>query len=313
MAVETRTQEAPASAAGPPVARRSSLPRWLAGLGPKHLITILITAILIVAEGWYGAVGGWHKLILTLGTCVAVEAGLSLFLLGRWPALQSAYVTGVSLTILLRPASGLEWPFVVGAALSIGSKYVLRYRGRHLWNPSNLGIALLLFLAPNQVAILSHEFGNAISGNAVIWVLGLLIASRAKILHVSLTYVVSFVLLGLLRSAITGYSVEAQLGPLTGPMYQLMVFFMLTDPRTTVSAKRGRMITVALIAVAEAAIRLGNDFDMTWARPFAYAPPILALAILGPIALAIDLKRRAAVPVPVPASANAGFGHKAAR
>jgi len=270
----------------------SRLARWLPRPTPKNLITLLITLILVVGEWSYGIVGGYRKLGLTLGTCVLTELVLSWFLLGRMPFLQSAYITGVSLTMLVRPQAGLVWPFVVGAALSIGSKYVLRYKGNHLWNPSNLGLAALLLLAPTRVALLSHEFGNAIGANAVIWSVGILIAARARILHVSLTYAASFALLAAARSAIVGTPLLAELAPLTGPMYQLLVFFMLTDPRTTVRAKRGRVVTVASIAVVEALIRLGNDFDMAWAAPFAPAPPILALAIVGPIAMALDLRRR---------------------
>lgn len=260
---------------------------------PKHAITLLITAILVIGEATYGVVGGYDKLLVTVGSCVLFEELLSRFVLGKRPfSLQSAYISGVSLTILLRPQAGLWWPFVIGAFLTIASKYVLRYRGRHLWNPSNLGIAVLLLLAPSQIAILSHEFGNDVAGNAVIWVLGLLVASRAKVLHISVTYATSFVAFALVRSAINGSPPMAEIAPLTGPMYQLMVFFMLTDPRTTVGTKRGRMVVVALIALLESLIRLGNDFDVAICAHFAPAPPILALAIIGPIALVIDLERK---------------------
>jgi hypothetical protein len=276
------------------IAVETGLVRRLPRPTPKNLITLLITLILVVGEWRYGIVGGYEKLALTLGTCVLTELVLSWFLLGRMPFLQSAYISGVSLTMLVRPQAGLVWPFIVGAALSIGSKYVLRYRGRHLWNPSNLGLAVLLLLAPGQVAMLSHEFGNDVLANAVIWGVGLLVAARARVLHVSLTYAACFTLLAAVRGAIVGTPFLTEVAPLTGPMYQLLVFFMLTDPRTTVSSKRGRVLTVALIALVEAAIRLGNDFDLAWARPFAPAPPILALALVGPIALAIDLRRKAA-------------------
>lgn len=267
--------------------------RWIPAATPKNLITGLITLILVVGEWTYGIVGGYTHLAVTLGACLATEFFCSWLLLRRMPRLQSAYISGISLTILLRPEAGLLWPFVIGAGLSIGSKYVLRYRNRHLWNPSNFGLAALVLLAPNRVALLSHEFGNALAGNAVIWVVGLLVASRARVLHVSITYVSSFVALAALRSAITGAPLAAEVAPVTGPMYQLLAFFMMTDPPTTVSTRRGRMLVVFLIAVLEALFRLANDFDLPGAALVAPAPPIIALAIVGPIALWIDLRRRA--------------------
>jgi Na+-translocating ferredoxin:NAD+ oxidoreductase RnfD subunit len=76
-------------------------------------------------------------------------------------------------------------------------------------------------------------------------------------------------------------------------MYQLFVFFMITDPATTVSSRRGRIAVAILIAACETLLRLGNDWGMAWAAPFAPAPAIFALAIVGPIAKLIDTERRA--------------------
>ncbi len=260
---------------------------------PKTLISLLITLILVLGEYFYGVTGGFGKLAMTLGACVATEAVLAWFVLGRAPRLQSAYISGTSLTILLRPQGGLIWPFIVGAILSISAKYVLRYRGRHLWNPSNLGISFLVLLAPAQVAILSHEFGNDLSVNAVIWGLGLLVASRARVLHVTAGYALSFCAFAALRSVIVGTPLLTEVAPITGPMYQLLCFFMLTDPPTSVSTKRGRILVVVMIAALECVFRLANDFHLPYAELFAPAPAILALFIVGPIALAIDLRRRA--------------------
>lgn len=270
----------------------SKFSRWIPKPTPKNLITLLITLILVVGEWTYGIVGGYSKLVMVLGTSVLTEFVLSMFLLGKRPFLQSAYISGVSLTMLIRPQSGLVWPFIIAAILSIASKYVLRYKGRHLWNPSNFALAVLLILAPSQVALLSHEFGNDVLANVVIWGVGVLVASRARVLHISVTYAMCFVALAGLRSVLVGTPLLAEVAPLTGPMYQLLVFFMLTDPRTTVSSRRGRIVTVALIALVEGIIRLGNDFDAVWAAPLAPAPPILALAIVGPIALALELRRK---------------------
>jgi Na+-translocating ferredoxin:NAD+ oxidoreductase RnfD subunit len=267
---------------------------WLRIPSAKSLITILITLILVIGEWRFGITGGYDKLALTLGTCVVTEAALSYFLLGQRPRLQSAYITGTSLSLLLRPAGGLYWPFIVAGSISIASKYVLRYRGKHLWNPSNFGLALLVLLAPNQVALLSHELGNDVLGNVVIWTVGLMVASRAKVLHITVTYATSFALLALLRSALVGTPVLAELAPLTGPMYQLLCFFMLTDPPTTVGTLRGRVGVTIVIALVECVFRLANDLEWPLAELVAPAPPILALFLIGPLFLALDLRRRGA-------------------
>jgi hypothetical protein len=119
----------------------------------------------------------------------------------------------------------------------------------------------------------------------------LAVAARARVLHVTLTYVACFIVLAVLRNLIVGGPLLAELAPITGPMYQLFVFFMVTDPRTTVSTRRERMIVVAIVAVVESLIRLAGDFQVPLLRPLYVSPPILALALVGPIAMYLDLRR----------------------
>ena len=113
-------------------------------------------------------------------------------------------------------------------------------------------------------------------------------------LHVTLTYVACFIVFAVVRHLIVGGPLFAELAPITGPMYQLFVFFMVTDPRTTVSTRRGRMIVVAIVALVETLIRLAGDYQIAWLRPFYVSPPILALAMVGPLAMWWDLRRRRA-------------------
>jgi Na+-translocating ferredoxin:NAD+ oxidoreductase RnfD subunit len=261
-------------------------------LDPKYLIVFLITLVLVVGEARYSILGGYDRLATTLGVCVATELVLSWLLRGRPANLSSAYITGISLALLTKPQANLLWPFALGAFLAIGSKYVLTYRGRHLWNPSNFAISLLVLVAADNVAILSHQWGNDLRTNLVIWAFGLVIAWRAGVLHVTLTYVGCFAVLAMLRHLIVGGPLAAELAPITGPMYQLFVFFMITDPRTTVGTPRGRVLVAAIVAVGEAIIRLAADFHLPLLRPLYPSPPILALAIVGPIALWWDLFRR---------------------
>ena len=263
----------------------------LSRIDPKYLIVFLITLVLVVGEARYSILGGYNRLGTTLGICVATEVFLSWFLRGRVVNISSAYITGISLALLIKPQANILWPFALGAFLAIASKYVLTYRGRHLWNPSNFAIALLLLLAPGSVAVLSHQWGNDLGTNLVIWAFGLVIAWRARVLHVTLTYVACFVVFAIVRHFIVGGPLLAEIAPITGPMYQLFVFFMVTDPRTTVGTRRGRILVVGLVALVETIIRLGGDFQIAWLRPFYPSPPLLALAIVGPIAMWCDLRR----------------------
>jgi Na+-transporting NADH:ubiquinone oxidoreductase subunit NqrB len=210
--------------------------------------------------------------------------------------LQSAYISGISLTLLLKPQGATLWPFVLGGFLAIASKYVLQYRGNHLWNPTNFAISCLLLAAPNRVSVLSHQWGNDLATNLVIWTFGLVIAARVRVLHLTLTYVASFLVLNSVRATLLHQPVLPEIAPITGPMYQLFVFFMITDPRTIVRERRWQIVVVVIIAIVEALIRLASDQGWPLPTAFNVGPAFLALAIVGPIAKAIDLSRSGATP-----------------
>lgn len=275
---------------------------------PKHLVMFLNTLILVVAEWLYGGLGGYDKLITSLGGCVLSEIVLSYWVLGRFPkSLMSAYISGISLSLLLRPMHGLLWPFAVGAFLAIGSKYVLRYRGTHIWNPTNFSITLLLVACAPVLTKLTHEFGNHLGANMVIWSVGLLIVARAGLLHVTAAYALSFVALAWLRATLLpNHQFLTEVAPLTGPMYQLFVFFMITDPPTVLRSRKGRIVVAILIAITEAAMRVGLDYEVGFLAPLAPAPALASLAIVGPIAKVWELSRtapRPAAPQVAPAAA----------
>lgn len=262
-------------------------------IDPRYLIAFLITLVLLAAQLRYHMLGSYDRLAVALGVCMLTEGLLSWFDRGKVVNLLSAYISGISLTLLLKPQGGALWPFVLGGFLAIASKYVLRYRDNHLWNPTNFAVAALLLLAPDRVSVLSHQFGNDLATNLVIWTFGLIIAARVGVLHITLTYVASFLLLNSARATLLGQPVLPEIAPITGPMYQLFVFFMITDPRTIVRGRRRQIIVAILIAVMETLIRFASDKGWPLPTAFNVAPAFLALALVGPVAKWLDLRRLA--------------------
>ena len=243
----------------------------------RYIAPLFITFILLVGHLFYGILESYERTALAIVCALVTELVLGRILYGKWLNLASAYITGISVGILIR--SPAFWPFALCSVLSIMSKYVLRVRGRHLWNPSNFGICVLLFLAPETVAALSVQWGNFKWPLIVIWILGALIIYRAKRFQISATYVVSFFAFAFLRSWITGDPWQAEVAPITGPMYQLFVFFMITDPKTTVKSTKWQCIVVFLVAFVEMLLRLNH---------VVYAP-LYALFLVGPTAMLIEI------------------------
>jgi Na+-transporting NADH:ubiquinone oxidoreductase subunit NqrB len=252
---------------------------WKRFLSPenRYLAPMFITCILIVGHLSFGILESYKKTGMAIAASLLTELVLGRMFTGKWPNLASAYITGISVGILVR--SPAFWPYAVCAVVSIMSKYVLRVKGRHIWNPSNFGISVLLFLAPETVASLSIQWGNYLLPMVVIWVLGSIIIWRVRRFHITGTYVACFIVFAFLRSYITGSPWQSEIAPLTGPMYQLFIFFMITDPKTTVRSKFWQCVVVALVALVEMILRLSQ---------VVYAP-FYALFLVGPAALLIEM------------------------
>jgi Na+-translocating ferredoxin:NAD+ oxidoreductase RnfD subunit len=113
----------------------------------------------------------------------------------------------------------------------------------------------------------------------VIWVLGGFIVWRLRRLHITATYVVAFLCFAIVRSAIEGSPWQSEIAPLTGPMYQLFIFFMITDPKTTVQGLKAQCAVAFVVAAVEMILRLCHVI---------YAP-YYALFMVGPAALLIEM------------------------
>ena len=245
-------------------------------LDNRYLPPLLITSILLTAHLSFGILEGWERTGLAIATAIGTELLLGRITYGAWPHPASSYISGISAGILVR--SPLLWPYFFASFISICSKYVLRANGRHLWNPTNFGVSVMAFLAPATVTVLSIQWGNNLAPMAVIWLLGSVIVWRVGRGHISAAYVVSFLVFTVVRTLITGTPFLANVAPITGPMYQLFIFFMVTDPKTTVRSKRWQVVVVIAVAFVEMLLRLAEVL---------YAP-FYALFLVGPVALLIE-------------------------
>jgi Na+-translocating ferredoxin:NAD+ oxidoreductase RnfD subunit len=268
--------------------------RWW--LQPRWLITYLITLLLVTGQMNFDILRTLWVLPVALGSAVAAELLFSWLVRGKVGSIQSAYISGTSTVIMIK--AGVLWPYALCALIAVASKYALTYRKHHLWNPTNFAISALLLAT--SVPVLSVQMGNTPWIVAIVWAVGLVIVMRAGVLHLTLTYLIAFTAFAALRTALTGVPFATEMAPLTGAMYQFFAFFMITDPPTTVSTRKGRITVVCVIAAVECAIRLLSVYPEL--RPLLAAPPIFALAMVGPIAKWIDLYRTGRAPVAAPAA-----------
>ena len=146
------------------------------GIDKRYLAPVLVTIVLIVGQVTFGFLESWGRTALAISTAILVELTLGRIFTGRWPHLASAYVSGISVGMLVR--SPAFWPYALCSAISVSSKYVLRVDNRHIWNPSNFGIVAMLVLAADAVASLSVQWGNTLLPMVVVWCFGSVIMKK---------------------------------------------------------------------------------------------------------------------------------------
>jgi Na+-translocating ferredoxin:NAD+ oxidoreductase RnfD subunit len=261
----------------------------------RYLAPILVTIVLLAGQVTFGFLESWSRTVLAITAAIAVELVLARLFTGAWPHLASAYISGISVGMLVR--SPAVWPYALCSAIAITSKYVLRVDGRHIWNPSNFAIVAMLVLAADSVAGLSVQWGNNLLPMVVVWCFGSVIIHSLGRFHITLTYVVSFVAFAVIRSFMTGHPFLSEVAPITGPMYQLFIFFMITDPKTTVRSFQGQCVVAFLVAAVEAILRL---------LQFVHAP-YYALFLVGPAANLVEIamhRRRRLVSATAPVSVS---------
>ena len=189
---------------------------------------------------------------------------------------RSPLITGLSLSLLLRTQVPALW--LAAAAIGIGSKFVIRVHGKHLFNPANIAIVSLLLASP-MVWVSPGQWGSAV------WLAFLLVCAAGMVLQRAARAAVALAFLGGYCGLLLGRALW--LGdPLAIPLHQVQSgallifgFFMITDPRSTPDHRVGR------IGFALAVAGLGYWLQFHWQiRPGLF----LALAMLSPASALID-------------------------
>jgi len=261
---------------GPPRAAERS-PSRLARLtrDPRHFQITVLSCLL--AWGLWGLDLEIRPAVaaVILGTALAVQwAGTRLAGLGRFEP-RSALISSLSLTLLLRTASPAL--AALAAALTIGSKFVLRVKGdrpggKHVYNPTNFGLAAILLLS-DGAWVSPGQWGSAALAAFTVACLGFLVVLRAERSDVTWAFLASYggVVFG--RALWLGDPLAIPLHQLSNGAFLIFAFFMISDPKTTPDSRPGRVLFALLVALGAGFVHfvLFQPNGLIWAL-FAAAP-----------------------------------------
>ena len=191
----------------------------------------------------------------------------------------SAIVTGIGLSVLVR--ADTLWVHPLVAALAISAKFTVRLRGKHIFNPANLGVIIAVLFLPGAWLSPGQWGSDAV---AALWfvALGVTVTVSAKRFDIAWVFLACYGLLLVGRVAWLDQRWAVLFNQLSSGGLLLFTFFMITDPMTTPNDRRMRWLYAALVA------GLAFAWQFVWYRN---GGPVWALFLLSPLMPLLDWLR----------------------
>jgi Na+-transporting NADH:ubiquinone oxidoreductase subunit NqrB len=188
----------------------------------------------------------------------------------------SALISGLSLCLLLR-ANSPSLLLLAGVG-AIGGKFLLRWNGKHLFNPTNFALVAMMLLAGGNVWVSPGQWGNAAFFGFLVVCVGGLVINRAGRADVTLAFLGSYLSLVFGRSLWLGEPMSIPFHRLENGALLIFAFFMISDPKTTPDSRLGRILFALLVALGGAYVQYGlfRTNGLLWSlAACAFAVPVI--------------------------------------
>ncbi len=191
--------------------------------------------------------------------------------------IPSAMISSYGLSLLLK--TNHWWVAAFAASISIASKYIIRFKGKHIFNPSALGIVAAIYFT-GQAWISPGQWGSNVVILFGVMSLGVIVTTRVQKLDVSIAFLGTFAALMFVRQIIyLGWPMDYFVQSICTGSLLLFSFFMITDPKTTPDHTVARILWSATVAAVA--------FYLTTFK-FMNGAPIWVLVFAQPLVPVLD-------------------------
>jgi Na+-translocating ferredoxin:NAD+ oxidoreductase RnfD subunit len=268
-----------------------------------------VAAVLLTLQVLGQTVLGFRLSIAQILICLATGALIEFFVVFFkdhsiiWPA--SGLLTGNSTAFILRVPGTLhgQWWSTHGAEIFIGvvalgmaTKYLIRWKGRHIFNPSNVALVLaFVVLGVQRTEPLDLFWIPMGLWMAVTYVIlvggGLLIARELKMLGLVFGFMIAFAAFLAValwqvpdHCMVASWHVTPMCGwqlwqiLVTSPEVLIFALFMIPDPRTVPDSQAARVVFGVIVAML-AVLLLGPTTLEFWTKTAILASLVIACAL----------------------------------
>ncbi|NQT46179.1 MAG: RnfABCDGE type electron transport complex subunit D [Candidatus Omnitrophica bacterium] len=203
----------------------------LLGYNPKRYMLGLLAVLAVIGMFQHGLSATLPQMMIAVLTATLIDISIGYKKNGKIAFPQSAFITGMIIGMVLSP--GVRWYIPLAASsAAIIQKHLIRYKGRHIFNPANLGLLSTMFIFSAYTTWWGQSFWPLIVA------VGLFVCYRMQRLHIPLVFISTFFIIFALENAVAK-------APIFDSLFLVNLFFvfvMLIEPKTTPRSRIGQYI-----------------------------------------------------------------------
>lgn len=203
---------------------------------PRFLILLFFSVLIANILSTPGFARSWYHFAAASSICIGLDLILAWYRERKIIFPMSGLVSSFGCAVLID--SPVLWPTMLAALFATLSKHLVRLNDRHLFNPNNFGVVIVILAFPDWAVSGAMRWGGQIGWSLVLFAIGLLVVQQADRWVASLSYMGSFIFFNVLRSLYFEKPLWLYSISLLGPAMQLFIFYMISDPRTSPNDRR---------------------------------------------------------------------------
>ena len=171
---------------------------WLRSDGRHFQIISQVTFLCygILMLGWDA---DWKKYLAAFSGCMIAQLLAIRFAGAPGHSMKSALITSLGISLLFKANS--PWLFLFAALFAIGQKFLVRVHGKHIWNPANFGIVVMILLS-GEAWISPGQWGSSAVLVFIIGTGGLAVLSHVKRLETGIAFMITIAVLEYFRTIV---------------------------------------------------------------------------------------------------------------